>query len=150
MLNIGTVDISGLDVKADIGWRRGDWTLQGVLRYSLEQALDHSTPGSATWGNQIPYIPLHSGSLSLEARWKSWSLGWDCLLTGERWSRTANTPDYHIDPWCTADTALSYEFEQPRIGLSLRVRNLFNEHYQIVQGYPMPGTNFLLSVTYQW
>lgn len=150
MLNIGTVDISGLDVKADIGWRRGDWTLQGVLRYSLEQALDHSTPGSATWGNQIPYIPLHSGSLSLEARWKSWSLGWDCLLTGERWSRTANTPDYHIDPWCTADAALSYEFEQPRIGLSLRVRNLFNEHYQIVQGYPMPGTNFLLSATYQW
>ena len=150
MLNIGIVDITGLDVKADASWQQAEWTLSGTLRYSLTRAVDHSAPGSLVWGNQIPYIPLHSGNIALETSWKGWSLGWDILFTGERWSRTANTPDYHVNPWCTSDLHLACHFEKPRIRLNLSVRNLFNQHYQIVQGYPMPGINALLALTYQW
>jgi outer membrane cobalamin receptor len=30
------------------------------------------------------------------------------------------------------------------------VRNVFDRPYQVVQGYPMPGINLMLSVTYSW
>ena len=159
MLNIGRVDVTGLDVKADAGFRRDAWTVETVLRYSFQRALDHSTPGSGTFGNQIPYIPVHSGGIDLCAGWKGWSFNWETTFTGGRWSRTANTPDYFIDPWTVSDASLSRTIAMPASGnraktpeleAGITVRNLFNHRYQVVQGYPMPGTNLMVSVTYSW
>ena len=148
MLNIGIVDVSGLDIKADVSYSRKDWKAGAVLRYSFQQALDHSTPGSQTWGNQIPYIPLHSGSIDFLVNWRRWALTWDTTITGERWSRSANTPDYRISPWSISDLNLSYHFERPDIRLSLNCNNIFDQPYQIVQGYPMPGRSFMAGVEY--
>ena len=146
MLNVGLADITGLDVKAILGFRWADWQARSTFRYSFQQALDHSTEGSLTWGNQIPYIPLHSGSVDLEVGWKAWMLAWNTSLCGERWSRSANTEDYRLAPWTLSDAALSHQW--PRLRAGVQVRNVFNWHYQLVQGYPMPGTNFLFFVEY--
>ena len=67
MLNIGVADITGVEARVEVGWSAGDWDLRLTGRYCFQQALDHSTRGSQTYGNQIPYIPLHSGSLSFQA-----------------------------------------------------------------------------------
>ena len=152
MLNIGIVDVTGLDAKACIGYSNGDWSADATLRYSLQQALDHSTPGSQTWGNQVPYIPLHSGSACLAVRWRGWSFDWDTVVTGERWSRSANIADYYIAPWTVTDVSASraFSFGRQTLLASLRLTNLFNYHYQIVQGYPMPGLGALASVSYSW
>lgn len=150
MLNIGIVDITGLDTKADLSFKAGEWNADLTLRYSFQQALDHSAPGSQTWGNQIPYIPLHSGGLDFAASWKRWSLAWNTTVTGERWSRSANIDDYRIAPWSISDLALSYGFEKPDIRISLNCNNIFDRPYQIVQGYPMPGRNIMAGLEYRF
>jgi outer membrane receptor protein involved in Fe transport len=159
MLNIGKVDVAGLDLKADAQfWRKG-WSVDVTLRYSFQQALDHSDPGSRTYGNQIPYIPLHSGGVDLCAAWEDWSFTWETVVTGSRWSRTANTPDYHIAPWTVSDVSLFRKIETPafenraicpELNAGVTVRNLFNHRYQVVQGYPMPGCNLLFTAEYSW
>ncbi|MBR6211920.1 MAG: TonB-dependent receptor [Bacteroidales bacterium] len=159
MLNIGLVDVTGLDTKAEAGINRGDWFLQGTLRYSLQQALDHSDSDSRTYGNQIPYIPLHSGGIGLEARYGYWSLCWDTGISGGKWSRTANIADYYIEPWSISDASISRlcyltnintRGMVPELTFTLDFGNVFNKPYQIVQGYPMPGFNALLSVELNW
>ena len=146
MLNLGLADITGADLRARGGVRRGDWGLSLTLRYSFQQALDHSTSGSLTWGNQIPYIPLHSGNADLQLDWRAWTLAWNSSLCGERWSRSANTADYHLPPWSLSDVSLSYRWRKWRAILLLR--NVFDKAYQVVQGYPMPGFNGMLSLEY--
>ena len=133
-------------------WAAGAWTLDGTLRYSYQRALDHSTPGGQTYGNQIPYIPRHSGGLSLEARRGAWSFGWDSSLVGGTWSRTANTPDYYIAPWTLSDVLLrrTFALKPSELIISLSLGNIFNTRYEIVQGYPMPGFNALISLEYNW
>jgi len=156
MLNIGVVDIIGIDLKAFGGYQDGDFAATAALRYSFQQALDHTDPEGRTYGNQIPYIPPHSGSIDLSLAWRAWSLSWNTILTGPRWSRTANIPDYYLAPWSSTDVALAYTTpvisSLPRnlLSLSLNVNNLFNYRYQIIQGYPMPGTNAFLSATLRW
>ena len=153
MLNIGKVDITGLDTKADIAYQNNGLFLNLVLRYTFQQALDHSSEGSLTWGNQIPYIPRHSGGVDFTATWKEWAFSWNTVLTGARWSRTANIPDYYIKPWTTTDLSLSksFTFKDNRVlKACLSSINLFNMHYQIVQGYPMPGTNLMVTIEYNW
>lgn len=149
MLNIGTVDVTGLDVKASVYYQAGETNLNATVRYSYQQALDHSDPDSPTYGNQIPYIPLHGGSLSLQAKWQRWSFSWDTTLTGGKWSRAANIPDYYIEPWSISDAILSCFF-LPSLSIGLSLNNIFNTHYQIVQGYPMPGFNALLTLDYKY
>jgi outer membrane receptor protein involved in Fe transport len=165
MLNIGLVDITGADIKASASWHRGPWRVGGTLRYTFQQALDHSEPGSQTWGNQIPYIPRHSGSVVLEAGWRDLSFSWDSSFTGARWSRTANTPDYYLAPWSLSSAALQYAFHfrergvadrpgAPSAGrallLGVTIDNVFNTPYQVVQGYPMPGFSAQFSVSFRW
>ena len=149
MLNIGTVDVTGLDVKASVSYKLNEFNLNATTRYSFQRALDHSDTASQTYGNQIPYIPLHSGSLSLQAQWRKWAFTWDTTLTGGKWSRTANIPDYYIAPWSISDASLSYTVLSTLI-IGLNLNNLFNTHYQIVQGYPMPGFNALLNIEFKW
>ena len=149
MLNIGTVDVTGLDIKASFSFKTNELNLNATTRYSFQRALDHSTQDSQNYGNQIPYIPLHSGSLSFEARWRIWSFSWDTTITGGKWSRTANIPDYYIAPWSIIDASITCSV-LPELNVVLNLNNLFNTHYQIVQGYPMPGFNALLNIEYKW
>ena len=156
MLNIGIADITGLDAKAAADWTTGRWALSATLRYSFQQALDHSDPSAMVYGNQLPYIPRHSGGAGLEAGCGPWKICWDTSVSGAKWSRTANTPDYYIAPWSISDLTLSREIPLPSPGrdsgmrVSLDLGNIFNNRYQIVQGYPMPGFNALLSIEYKW
>ncbi len=157
MLNIGLVDMTGVDVKAEGGWQGPDGAITLCLRYSFQEALDHSNPGSLTYGNQIPYLPRHSGSASLLARWKRWNFQWDSSFCGIRWSRSANTSDYAIPPWTLSDAALSRDIPlgrggngAPLLNIGLQVGNVFNRPYQVVQGYPMPGTQAVFSLELSW
>jgi len=160
MLNIGRVDITGLDTKAEVGYSRGGRRLNGTLRYSFQQALDHSDISSLVYGNQIPYIPRHSGGLTLEAEYDSWAFSWDTSISGGKWSRTANTDDYYIEPWSISDAVISKQVEDllefrhrariPELRISLMLNNVFNKSYQVVQGYPMPGFNALISMEIKW
>ncbi len=159
MLNIGIVEVLGGDVKAAGGYWAGDWRCDLTLRYSYQRALDRTNPDNQTYGNQIPYIPLHSASVDASVVRKGWSLVWNTLFTGTRWSRTANIPEYEIKPWTITDLRLGKEFmlprwkdgtTQPSLSLGVSFNNIFNRSYQIVQGYPMPGFNMMFSVTFKW
>jgi outer membrane cobalamin receptor len=149
------VDVTGLDAKLQVGRdlgfadRRADLT----LRYTFQQALDHSSPGSFTWGNQVPYIPLHSGGVNLAIMWERLSFSWDTTVTGERWSRSANTDDYRIAPWSISDASLMNKFlvgGLSELSVGITLNNIFNQSYQVVQGYPMPGFNAMILVEYSW
>ena len=150
MLNIGTADIYGLDTKLKTGFGGEKWDTDILLRYSWQKALDHSTPGSQTWGNQLPYIPRHSASASLSFSWMhDWTVDWETVFTGGKWSRSANTPDYYIKPWTLSSIYISKIVYQMATA-GIKIDNIFNERYEIVQGYPMPGTSFMITIDYRW
>jgi len=149
MMNIGKVDITGAELKASGAWRSASMEVSLTGRYAFQQALDHTEPGSLLYGNQIPYIPRHSGSATLRICYEdTWNLLWTSSFTGERWSRTANTADYRIAPFSLSDLHLSYRREH--LSLALTLNNLLDTQYQVVQGYPMPGRNALLTVVFDW
>ena len=143
MQNLGKVEVTGVDVKVEGGFSLGDFDALLLLRYSWQKAIDKSHPEYPSYGGQIPYVPLHSGSIDLNLRWRKLSFSWNTVLTGERWSSSANIEDYHIDPWSITDIALSWTLWKDRLTVGVNCNNLFNQSYQIVQGYPMPGLSLL-------
>ncbi len=152
MLNLGEVDIRGLDVVASVsgpllGSRR---ELITTLRaqYTCQRAIDVTDRHKPYYRHQIPYIPHHSGSLILGADWRDLSLNYSFIYTGERWNAQENTQYNYMQPWYTSDLSAAYTFRLRHCSLraSLEVNNLLNQQYDVIANYPMPGRNFAIGV----
>ena len=151
MMNAGKVRQLGLDVSANIEKRWGkDWTVSATGSYSLMKATDISDPTVVYYRNQIAYTPLHSGSASvlLHTPWLDFS--YNVLFMGERYTLSYNIPDNRMKPFADHSITLSREFNinKQQIQVQFDVRNLGNKNYEVVRFYPMPGTNWRLSVSW--
>lgn len=145
MLNLGEVEIRGLDLALQTGWQWGkDWQLAGRLNYTYQKAQDFTDPADAYYGGQIPYIPWHSGSAVLNLNWRKWEMNYSFIYTGERYSSRANIPVNYVLPWYTSDLSIArtQRLGNGNLKLTLEVNNLFNQQYEVVICYPMPGINF--------
>jgi outer membrane cobalamin receptor len=158
MINLGYVEIRGLDAAVQTGLRFGAVDIDARLSYTYQKAQDFSPesrprPGAPStvesyFGHQIPYIPWHSGSAVVGATFDQWSLNFSFIYTGERYESHANTPVNYALPWYTSDMSISRTVALPRsqLRLTAEVNNIFNQQYEVVQCYPMPGTNFKIKI----
>ena len=151
MMNAGKVRQLGLDISANIEKRWGnDWTVSATGSYSLMKATDISDPTAVYYRNQIAYTPRHSGSASvlLHTPWLDFS--YNVLFMGERYTLSYNIPDNRMKPFADHSITLSREFNinKQQLRVQFDVRNLGNKNYEVVRFYPMPGTNWRLSVSW--
>ena len=148
MLNFGKVDIDGAELEGEIVIprlvREISWNV--TAHYTFQRAVNREAPFA---GNQIPYIPLHSSSVSATISWNGWRVDWTSSFTGLRYSMAANTPDYEVAPYSLSDLRLEKRFggsRFPECTLRLSLNNVFGSRYEIVQHYPMPGRHFLIGL----
>lgn len=151
MVNLGNVEIKGIDASLQTELLVGrDILINGRFNYTYQKAQDFTDPGDEYYGGQIPYIPWHSGSAVINVNYRGWEANYSFIYTGERYSSRANIPVNHLLPWYTSDFSIARNL---RIGngnmrLSLEVNNIFNQQYEVVICYPMPGTNFKITTQY--
>lgn len=152
MENLGLVEIRGIDAALQTAWNfHKHWFLNVRLSYTYQKAQDFTDRTSDYYGDQIPYIPLHSGSVVANASWKSWDLNYSFIYTGKRYTQSANISENFAPEWYTNDISLSktLKWKKTNLKITAEVNNLFNQQFEVVKSYPMPGANFkfILNVT---
>lgn len=147
MLNLGKVEVKGLETNLQSHWNFGQLNIIAKANYTHEKALD-VTPASELFGQQIPYIPVNSASFTLASDYKNFGLSYSYIYTGERYSQKANIPVNYVEPWYTHDLAVRYSFNASKINYSIsaELNNVFNQYYDVVLNYPMPGRNFKITL----
>lgn len=151
MVNLGEVEIRGIDVALQTDWKLGhEAYLSGRVNYTYQKAQDFTDPTDEFYGGQIPYIPWHSGSAALNLSWRSWEASYSFIYTGERYSSQANLPVNYQPSWYTSDCSIakSLRINAHELKLTLEINNLLNQQYEVVSCYPMPGTNFKFIAQY--
>jgi outer membrane cobalamin receptor len=148
MLNLGYVEIRGVDAALHAWWQAAGVQFDTRLSYTYQRAQDFTNPDSDWYGGQIPYIPWHSGSAVAGGAYKGWRMNYSFIYTGERYESTANIPENYAQPWYTHDIAVMRAFRLggARLQLTAEVNNLLNQAYEVVQCYPMPGRNYKLII----
>ncbi len=163
MLNLGYVEIRGCDVNASGTFDLTNEVLLTVAAaYTYQKAQDFTDPGELTYGGQIAYIPWHSGSATINLQWKGLSVNYAFIYVGERYHNSANIPANREQPWYTHDVSISYDMPisrkskvdsrklivesrkpnySPRLYFAVEINNLFNQQYEVILNYPMPGIN---------
>ena len=150
MMNIGYVEIRGVDAKTQLNWELPyDITIQTNLNYTYQKAQDFSDPEdndpkAGTWGGQIAYIPWHNGSFTLLASYKTWDFNYSFIYVGERYHNSSNIRENYEQPWYTSDVSFGKEFhlKNRNFKASAEINNIFDQQYDVVLNYPMPGRNF--------
>lgn len=148
MLNLGKVDIKGVDASIQTYFRFGKLSISPRLSYTYQKAQDVTDPTSEWYKGQIPYVPWHSTTTIVSGSYKSWSWNYSFIYTGERYEAVANIPENHAQPWYTHDISFSKTLKMwnTEFRITGEVNNLFNQQYEVVQCYPMPGTNFKIKL----
>lgn len=145
MVNLGYVEMRGVDVALQTEWHLlKDLKANLRVNYTYEKAQDFTDAKSDYYGGQIPYIPWHSGSAVLNLSYRDWDMNYSFIYTGERYESSANIPENYAKEWYTNDLSLSRRLHWKKMlwKLTAEVNNVFNQQYEVVQWYPMPGINF--------
>lgn len=149
MMNLGEVEIKGLEAATNAGFRLpAEVMLDMGMSYTFQKAID-VTPGGTAYGDQIPYTPVHSGSLTASAQRHEWQLNYSFVYTGERYSQKANIPVNYVQPWYTHDMALAWEGTMAKlpVRMAVEINNLLNQYYDVILNFPMPGRNYRFSLS---
>ena len=157
MVNLGYVEIRGVDVSVTPSLRFGPVNVSARLNYTCQKAQDFTGSRKekgyegviSTYGDQIPYVPLHSGSAVVSVSYRTWDFHYSFVYTGERYMLGGNVPVNYIQPWYTSDLSVSkiFHIKKMDIGVTAEVNNIFNQQYEVVKWYPMPGTNFRITLS---
>ena len=157
MTNIGKVEIKGIDITARAALRPArEVELDVNLNYTYQTARDMTDPTDTGYGGtyrgQIAYVPWHSGSVVGQLTWRRLGVNYSFIYVGERYHVSANIPANREQPWYTHDCGAHYTFEWGRHALKVaaEVNNVFNQQYDVILNYPMPGRNYRFTFTWNY
>lgn len=146
--NLGRVRTRGFDgaLNARLRLAKGH-ELFVAANYTFQKSTDATRGDNAGYGLQMPYTPLHSGAASVayEGPWVNLSV--HTTFCGERRSTLEATAGTSMARYAETGFALYRTFKHPfgkapgvgEIELRYDLVNAFNERYEVVRRYPMPG-----------
>ncbi|MBQ8675235.1 MAG: TonB-dependent receptor [Bacteroidaceae bacterium] len=155
MSNYGKVRIHGIDftLAAETPLlpataRMSETSLTLTAAYTMQRAIDRD-PRSATYNNQLPYTPRHSGNIAAMLRTPWVNVGYSIVMQGRRWSSSQTIKQYELKAYDEHTLSLSRDLRlrHSTIGLQATINNLTNRQYDIIQYYPMPGRSFTMAAT---
>lgn len=152
MVNLGSVDIKGLDATLHVDAAPGKHRIGLTWTHSYQRALDQTRADDAVYNNQIAYAPRIYGSGRMDWHLGSWSLDYTLLYSGHRYVTGHNLEENRLPGYVDQGLGLEHAFDLKKATLRLKgeLLNMNHASYEIVRNFPMPGRSFRLMCTYQW
>ena len=156
MMNYGYTFCRGLNATGNVRYDTGNWHFSLLTSLTWQRDLNRTDPNDEdTYDKPICYSPKLSYTLTAIAAWKDVSLTLSHMHVGERMWSYADPQDI-LKPYNNVDMKLSVSDFMSHashlspfasVGLCLEVLDLFDEQYEHIPRYPMPGRNYRLTLT---
>jgi outer membrane cobalamin receptor len=150
-INLQLVKAQGVETSVAIVRKAERLTLKLQGNYSYTRSSIENAGGTIrpeSHGKQLPFIPVHSGGIVVNALWNNFYLVYSFTHFSERFTTTSNNPNSFrkLYPYYMSSASIGKDFStfNSRFGIQLRVDNLLDESYQSILWRPMPGRNFSL------
>lgn len=147
--NIAEVHSRGIETETSLHYNLSAWRLHVGINTSYVLATTEQSylPGDGSIGKQIPYSPRYNGQINVGFTYKTVYFNYNHTYTGYRFI-TVDESSWLI-PYNTGNVHLMYtiQFKRQAVQLSGQCNNIWNEEYTVVSGRPMPGVNWLASIT---
>ncbi|MEO5966839.1 MAG: TonB-dependent receptor plug domain-containing protein, partial [Ferruginibacter sp.] len=141
MLNIGEVEIKGLDISTRFILKElRKMNLSGMISYTYQQALDITNKNSTLYKSQLPYVPIHSGSAHANVDYARFNMSYNILFSGDRYRLGDPVIDNLVSGFATQDISIGYYsfINKYKVSVKAEINNLSNKNYEVIKFYPMP------------
>lgn len=141
IINLGKVNIEGVDIGIKTQTRQvNGWRESLLINYTYQNSIDSAT------NLQIPYTPRNSLALNAGVDYFHAGLYYNQVIFSSRYY--LEDINSQISGYSEGDLAFIYKFSirSKSAIFSAHVNNLFNQQYQIVRSFPMPGRSYLFSI----
>jgi len=138
--NYGDALYPGVEVEASA--KRGAWELSGNYTFLYSYTLN----GTLTLADdrRIPYVPVHSASLSAIRSARGFDTAFLLTYSSLKFTSAANT-DY-LPSTFIANIRLNWLLGAST-SFEVDFQNFFDERYQVVSDYPVPGFSLSMKLT---
>lgn len=136
-----------LSAKATLGSVRSSLSALYSLTRSTNEDV-YASGNSNEEGKQLILTPMHEGSITVEGRYRTYSLRVVNTYTGEQFNDSDNSPYNIVDDYLITNLWLCKVVERKRYSVNFigEVNNLLNVQYVARPGYPLPGRNFKIGI----
>lgn len=148
--NIATVHSRGVETDNKLTFRFNKLNVYlGVnTAYILSTTVSSYLSGDGSIGKQIPYAPRYNGQANIGVGYKRFYFNYNHTYTGYRFI-TMDESQW-LMPYNTGNIQILYTvgLDKNALQLTAQCNNMWNKQYQIVNGRPMPGINWLLGAKF--
>jgi iron complex outermembrane receptor protein len=96
---------------------------------------------------QLIYVPLHKAQVALQWLHPKISIFYAHQVFGKRFKTPDNGAYLPIYDIASVTFSKSFHIKNTVLHTQLKINNVYNAVYQVIEAYPMPGRNIQLSVT---
>ncbi|GAF05284.1 TonB-dependent receptor [Saccharicrinis fermentans] len=146
-----------LEANIKLSGQIGKFSYRTLFNYAYTSSINYGDIkvwGDESYGKQLVYVPLHSGNALLNIGYKGFFITYQYNYYNERFTTSSNNISKRdwLYPYHMNDISMGKNLDLKKIKLSaeLKVYNLFDETYHSILYRPMPGRNYLLTLTFQF
>jgi iron complex outermembrane receptor protein len=139
--NVQEVRAYGMESHLDLSQAAGKLLIAFNGSYTYSRSIDQSEE-SATFREQLSYVPEHKGVLDLTLALRDLSVDYTHTFTGER--ATVSDHSEILPAYSLGRIMIGYQLPLGKFdfGFQFRIENLWNVSYQVIRYYPNPGRSF--------
>ena len=149
-LNLEETEMSGFELSGEYTIRRDNfyWLMKANVNHNLAAFTEARYEGDPAVGKQLRYTPEWQYKFFTSLRYKAASVAYSHTFVDERYASSDHSSVF--DPLPAYESAnLTFSarvnIAKTENEVSFSIFNLFDEDYEIIRSYPMPGRYFQLS-----
>lgn len=154
MMNVGKAEAQGMDLALQLDLRAvGKIKTQLAGTYTRLISRDKTRIGSVTYNQQLPYVPVHSGSVRSTFQSGNLKWSWNMLFSSQRYRSGEQIAANRLQGYALHDLNIRYAFapkEKQKFlwEFQFSANNIFNQRYEFIQFFPMPGFHWQAGINF--
>lgn len=141
MLNYGRTRSLGVNLTANAHWRIHSLTLSAAY----QDDRNRTNPEGKDYNDYIPYSPRWTFSAVYAVSWHGFNASVSHMFVDKRYWMSQNSLEEPLDRYRCTDLKAGYTHRWWTV--EAECQNLFDESYEIIQRWPMPGRRFAVTLT---
>jgi len=151
--NLKEVENKGVELSLRIKTNINKLKLMANANYSYTMSTNMKAKNEFdnAENKQLLYVPYHKMNYVVRAIIKGYTLSYNYNYTGKRFTSSDN--NWYLPANFISDISLSKKFKtsnKTSFSASFKVNNLLDQDYQSIAWRPMPGRNYLGTLTFQF
>lgn len=143
MLNYGYTRCLGVDVTVTGSYKNHTLFLTGTF----QDDRNRTDPAEDAYGDYIAYSPKWSFSAIYTFNYKNLSASVSHMFVDKRYWTAENAIDDPLSAYNCTDLKVAYKYKA--LQAELECQNVFDDRYEMIQRWPMPGRMFSFTIKYK-